>query len=170
MTEKPIASIIHHYSSIEDPRVDRQKKHPLQDIFFIALCADICGADNGLAIEEFGKAKIGWLTKLLGLQHGIPAHDTFGDVFAAIDNEQFGECFSNRVSDLASLTDGEVIAMDGKCLRRSLDKASKKAAILGSVHGRSPIAWFWVRLKGTINPMKLRPFPSCYPGWLLQEV
>ena len=91
MIEKPIASIIHHFSSIEDPRVDRQKKHQLQDIFFIALCAVICGADNWVAIEEFGKAKIDWFTKLLGLQHGIPAHDTFGDVFAAIDNEQFGE-------------------------------------------------------------------------------
>ena len=129
MIEKPIASIIHHFSSIEDPRVDRQKKHQLQDIFFIALCAVICGADNWVAIEEFGKAKIDWFTKLLGLQHGIPAHDTFGDVFAAIDNEQFGECFSNWVSDLASLTEGEVIAIDGKCLRRSIDKASRKAAI-----------------------------------------
>lgn len=129
MIEKPIASIIHHFSSIEDPRVDRQKKHQLQDIFFIALCAVICGADNWVAIEEFGKAKIEWFTKLLGLQHGIPAHDTFGDVFAAIDNEQFGECFSNWVSDLASLTEGEVIAIDGKCLRRSIDKASRKAAI-----------------------------------------
>ena len=123
MIEKPIASIIHHFSSIENPRVDRQKKHQLQDIFFIALCAVICGADNWVAIEEFGKAKIDWFTKLLGLQHGIPAHDTFGDVFAAIDNEQFGECFSNWVSDLASLTEGEVIAIDGKCLRRSIDKA-----------------------------------------------
>ena len=76
-----------------------------------------------MAIEEFGKARIEWFTKFLGLQHGIPAHDTFGDVFAAIDNEQFGECFSNWVSDLASLTEGEVIAIDGKCLRRSLGKA-----------------------------------------------
>ena len=74
MIEKPIASIIHHFSSIEDSRVDRQKKHQLQDIFFIALCAVICGADNWVAIEEFGKAKIDWFTKLLGLQHGIPAH------------------------------------------------------------------------------------------------
>ena len=93
MIEKPIASIIHHFSSIEDPRVDRQKKHQLQDIFFIALCAVICGADNRVAIEEFGKAKIDWFTKLLGLQHGIPSHDTFGDVFAAIDNEHLASVF-----------------------------------------------------------------------------
>ena len=129
MTDKPTPSIIHHFSSIEDPRLDRQKKHKLQDIFFITLCAVICGADNWVAIEEFGKAKVDWFTELLSLQHGIPAHDTFGDVFAAIDSQQFSECFTNWVSDLANLTEGEVIAIDGKCLRRSIDRASKKSAI-----------------------------------------
>ena len=82
-----------------------------------------------MAIEEFGKAKVDWFTELLSLQHGIPAHDTFGDVFAAIDSQQFSECFTNWVSDLANLTEGEVIAIDGKCLRRSIDRASKKSAI-----------------------------------------
>ena len=129
MNTTPTASIIHHFSTIKDPRVNRQKKHELQDIFFIALCAVICGADNWVSIEEFGNAKKAWFTELLGLQHGIPSHDTFGDVFAAIDTAQFSDCFSNWVADLASLTEGEVIAIDGKCLRRSLDKASKKAAI-----------------------------------------
>lgn len=125
----PTASIIHHFSNIEDPRINRQKKHQLQDIFFITLCAVICGADNWVAIEEFGKAKENWFTELLGLSHGIPSHDTFGDVFAAINTEQFSECFSKWVADLANLTEGEVIAIDGKCLRRSIDKAAKKAAI-----------------------------------------
>lgn len=129
MTDKPTASIIHHFSNIADPRLDRQKKHKLQDIFFITLCAVICGADNWVAIEEFGKAKIDWFTEVLRLEHGIPAHDTFGDVFAAIDSKQFSECFTNWVSDLANLTQGEVIAIDGKCLRRSIDNASKKSAI-----------------------------------------
>ena len=125
----PTASILHHFSSIKDPRVNRQKKHELQDIFFITLCAVICGADNWVAVEEFGKAKEAWFTEQLNLENGIPSHDTFGDVFAAIDTEQFSESFSKWIADLASLTQGEVIAIDGKCLRRSLDKASKKAAI-----------------------------------------
>ena len=129
MIEKPTASILHHFSSIKDPRVNRQKKHQLQDIFFITLCAVICGADNWVAIEEFAEAKKEWFTGLLGLQNGIPSHDTFGNVFAAIDTENFSECFSKWVTDLANLTEGEVIAIDGKCLRRSLDKASNKAAI-----------------------------------------
>ena len=84
MIEKPTPSIIHHFSSINDPRVNRQKKHQLQDIFFISLCAMICGADNWVAIEEFGLAKEEWFTELLGLEHGIPSHDTFGEVYAAI--------------------------------------------------------------------------------------
>lgn len=129
MIEQPIASILHHFSSIKDPRVNRQKKHQLQDIFFITLCAVICGADNWVAIEEFAEAKKDWFTELLKLQNGIPSHDTFGNVFAVIDTEKFSECFSRWVSDLANLTEGEVIAIDGKCLRRSIDKASNKSAI-----------------------------------------
>ena len=89
----------------------------------------ICGADNWVAIEEFGLAKEAWFKQLLGLENGIPSHDTFGEVYAAIETEQFSICFSNWVADLACLSEGEGIAIDGKCLRRSLDKSSKKAAI-----------------------------------------
>ena len=129
MTAKPTPSIIHHFSSIKDPRINRQKKHQLQDIFFISICAIICGADNLVAVEEFGVAKEEWFTEVLGLENGIPSHDTFGEVYAAIDTDQFCICFSRWVSDLADITEGEIIAIDGICLRRSIDKASKKAAI-----------------------------------------
>jgi predicted transposase YbfD/YdcC len=129
MIEQPIASIIHHFSTITDPRRDRHKKHRLSDIFFITLCATICGADNWVAIERFGKAKEPWFTEKLDLAHGIPSHDTLGDVFAAIDTEQFSECFSSWVADLSHLVEEDIIAIDGKCLRRSIDNASNKAAI-----------------------------------------
>jgi hypothetical protein len=84
MIVKPTPSIIQHFSSIKDLRANRQKKHQLQDIFFISLCAMICGADNWVAIEEFGLAKEEWLTELLGLEYGTPSQDTFGEVYAAI--------------------------------------------------------------------------------------
>lgn len=129
MTDQPIASIIHHFSDIADPRIDRHKKHLLSDIFFITLCATICGADNWVAIERFGKAKEQWFTEQLNLENGIPSHDTLGDVFAVIDTEQFSHCFSNWVADLSNLVEEDIIALDGKCLRRSIDKASNKAAI-----------------------------------------
>ena len=109
--------------------MDRQKKHQLQDILFITLCAVICGADNWVMVEQFGQAKKAWFTQPLGLEQGIPSHDTFGAVFSAIDSTVFAQCFSHWVADLVSLTDGQVIAIDGKSIRRSLDTASRKAAI-----------------------------------------
>ncbi len=130
MKPAPSSSILHHFSPIKDPRIDRQKKHQLSDIFFITLCAVICGADNWVMIEEFGKAKKDWFEKQLGgLPNDIPSHDTFGRVFSAIDTEAFSQCFSRWVADVASLTHGEVVAIDGKTVRRSLDRASNKAAI-----------------------------------------
>lgn len=129
MTLSASASIIEHFSSIPDPRLNRRKLHKLNDIFFITLCAVICGANDWVAIEEFGKAKKSWFDELLGLENGIPSHDTFGNVFAAIDTQKFSECFSRWVADLTELSGENIIAIDGKCLRRSMDKASNKAAI-----------------------------------------
>jgi len=112
-----------------DPRMNRRKQHHLKDIFFITLCASICGADSWVAIETFGRAKEAWFTKILSLKNGIPSHDTFGYVFSVIDIEEFSRCFSRWVADLSELSDGEIISIDGKCLRRSIDTASNKAAI-----------------------------------------
>jgi len=123
------ASIIKHFSSIPGPRIDRRKRHKLSDIFFITLCASICSANDWVAVELFGKAKEEWFTELLGLENGIPSHDTFGNIFAVIDTELFSECFSRWVADLTKLSGENIIAIDGKCLRRSMDKASNRAAI-----------------------------------------
>ena len=129
MKLRPTASILEHFASIPDPRLDRRKRHKLSDIFFITLCAVICGADDWASIEQFGRAKEKWFTIVLDLKHGIPSHDTFGRVFGLIDTQQFSECFSRWVADLGDLSNGEIIAIDGKCLRRSLDSASDKSAI-----------------------------------------
>jgi len=122
-------SIIEHFSSIPDPRLDRKKLHKLSDIFFITLCAAICGANDWVAVEMFGKARKDWFTELLDLENGIPSHDTFGKVFSIIDTQLFSECFSRWVSSLIELSDENIIAIDGKCLRRSMDKASNKSAL-----------------------------------------
>jgi len=125
----PTTSIISHFSSIADPRIERRKRHELKDIFFITLCASICGANSWVAIETFGKAKETWFTKLLSLQNGIPSHDTFGNVFSLINTEEFCHCFSRWVDDLRQVSKLDIISIDGKCLRRSLDASSNKAAI-----------------------------------------
>jgi predicted transposase YbfD/YdcC len=129
MNSTPTASIIQHFSPLPDPRIKRGKRHELITIFFIAICAVICGANDGVAIETYGKAKKAWFDKVLNLENGIPSHDTFNNIFRVIDTQLFSECFSRWMADIATLSVGEVIAIDGKCLRRSLDTASKKSAI-----------------------------------------
>ena len=95
----------------------------------MTLCAVVCGADNWVMIEQFCEAKKDWFCAQLNLEHGIPSHDTISRVFSLIDIQHFSECFTNWVNDLVTLSAGEVIAIDGKCLRRSLDKASGKSAV-----------------------------------------
>jgi hypothetical protein len=101
-TEFNIAS---HFSSIEDPRINRCKRHELLDIFVITICAVICGADNWVAIEMFGKSKYEWFKTFLNLENGIPSHETFGNVFRALDSSKFEECFLNWVNSLAKSFD-----------------------------------------------------------------
>lgn len=118
-----------YFSKLTDPRIDRTKQHSLEDIIIIAICGTICGADGWTEIEEYGKAKFKWLKTFLLLPNGIPSHDTFGRVFSLLDPEQFQECFLGWVQSVVTLTKGEVVAIDGKTLRKSFDKASEKAAI-----------------------------------------
>src|SRR5579875_1365250 len=78
-------SLIEHFAALEDPRVERTKLHPLVSIVVIALCAVICGAESWDEIAAFGEAKQTWLESFLDLPNGIPSHDTFNRVFAALD-------------------------------------------------------------------------------------
>jgi predicted transposase YbfD/YdcC len=127
--EKTGAAIADYFAEIEDPRVERTKDHELLDIIVIAICAVICGADGWTGMEAFGKAKLAWLETFLELPNGIPSHDTFGRVFARIDPQAFERCFLNWIRAVYEITAGQVIAIDGKCLRHSYDAQSKKAAI-----------------------------------------
>ena len=129
MNRRPVASITEHFESLPDPRVERTKQHLLQDILTIAICGVICGADSWVEMEQFGEAKESWLRTFLKLPNGIPSHDTFGRVFAALDPEVFGRCFSSWIAAVSKVTKGSVVAIDGKTLRRSFDKGSEKAAI-----------------------------------------
>jgi predicted transposase YbfD/YdcC len=127
-------SIRDHFASLADPRSDHTKHHQLLDIITIALCGVICGAEGWVEIEQFGNAKLPWLRTVLDLPHGIPSHDTFGRVFAALDPAQFQQCFLGWVQAVVArtggqLTPGQVVALDGKTLRRSHDRTNGKAAI-----------------------------------------
>lgn len=118
-----------HFEGLEDPRKGNARQHIFVEILIIAICAVICGADGWNDIELFGKNKKEWLKSFLELPKGIPSHDTFGRVFAQIKPEEFQKRFIEWVEAVEKLTEGQVIAIDGKKLRRSLDENTGKAAI-----------------------------------------
>jgi len=123
------ATIAEHFGSLEDPRVERTKHHQLLDILIIAICAVVCGADDWVAVESFGQARREWLETFLPLEGGIPSHDTFGRVFARLNPDAFRACFRSWIQAVFTQTRGQVVALDGKTLRRSHDNARGKAAI-----------------------------------------
>lgn len=129
MEEKISAAIEQHFGTLTDPRVDRTKLHKLMDILVIAICAVIGGADTWEDVEEFGKAKIEWFQTFLELPNGIPSHDTFTRVFARLDPQQFEASFIRWMGAIAEVINGQVIAIDGKVLRRSHDRGIGKSAI-----------------------------------------
>ena len=129
MPTPPTASILAHFHDLDDPRISPATRHELLDIVAIALCAVICGADSWVEVAAFGHAKRSWLSTFLALPHGIPSHDTFGRVFAALDPAQFETGFRSWVATVARLTGGEVVAVDGKTLRRSHDRPNGQAAL-----------------------------------------
>jgi predicted transposase YbfD/YdcC len=129
MPEPQPATLQAHFAEVTDPRVDRGKLHLLLDILVIAICAVICGADTWVEMEAYGRAKEEWLKRFLPLPHGIPSHDTFARVLARLKPEELQRCFLNWIQAVSNLTHGEVVAIDGKTLRRSFDRAAGKGAI-----------------------------------------
>lgn len=123
------ATLIEKFSGLSDPRVERTKKHSMTDILVLSICGFICGVDNWVDLEEFAQIRHDWFKTFLELPNGIPSHDTFGRFYAALDPVAFSRCFTGWIQSVAEVTEGEVVAVDGKTLRRSFDKASSKAAI-----------------------------------------
>jgi predicted transposase YbfD/YdcC len=129
MKLRPKITITDHFSELEDPRIERTKRHKLIDIITITICAVICGADGWKDIELYGQCKYKWLKKFLELPNGIPSHDTFARVFSLLNPEQLQQCFLRWVESISRITFGEVIAIDGKTLRHSYDRSKNKPAI-----------------------------------------
>lgn len=123
------ASIAEHFSTLKDPRIERHKKHKLVDIILLAICAILSGAEGWEAIEEYGHAKLEWLRKFISLEHGIPTHDTIARVLSRVSAKGLQQCFMNWVAAVHEVTAGQVVAMDGKTVRRSYDRAARKSAI-----------------------------------------
>ena len=126
----PSISVLHHFATLTDPRDHRARKHQLSDVLVIALCATLAGAESWPDIEEFGNAKKSFFTGFLKLPNGIPSHDTFNRVFAALDPVAFQDSFTSWISAVAARLDFKHFAVDGKSSRGTADKA----AGLGCLH------------------------------------
>lgn len=121
MESQAVATIETHFDSVEDPRLVGKTDYPLINILVITICGTLCGADNWVAIENFGKAQVEWLSQFLDLEKGIPAHDTFGRVFGLLEPEQFCGAFVSWMQAVARVAAGELVALDGKQLCGSHD-------------------------------------------------
>lgn len=118
-----------HFEKLVDPRVQGRCAHRFLDILCIGLCAVLCGAEGFKEIEEFGKSKKDWLSSWLTLASGIPSHDTFRRVFAALDPVEFGKCFMGWTLEARKLLGGELINVDGKLARGSRSEKKKQSAL-----------------------------------------
>lgn len=125
------ASLEAHFSELVDPRRDRGRNHLLIEIIIMAVVAVIGGANDWVHVELFCRAKEKWLRSDLKLKlpYGVPSHDTFGRVFSLLSPEAFQRCCINRVEAMVHLKVGEVVALDGKHLRRSYDRFRGKDAV-----------------------------------------
>jgi len=120
--------IAEHFQELTDPR-RREVTYPLINMVVMALCAVLSGADDFVSIARWANKKKEWLAKFLDMSAGVPSHDRFNAVLAAIKPAEFEKCLLSWITALHKITDGQVIAIDGKTLRRSFDAASSKAAI-----------------------------------------
>jgi hypothetical protein len=146
------------FAALTDPRMSRRRDHSLLNILTISLCAIISGCEDFNAIEMYGKSKLDWFKTFLDLPNGIPSHDTFNDVLNRLKPTEFAEAFTRWVSLLGDL-DGDIVALDGKVMRRTLDKVNGCSAIhlvsAWSVHNN--LCFGQVKVSGKSNEITAIP-------------
>ena len=123
-----MASLLTILAGITDPRSGNAQRHGLLDILVIALAASVCGAETCVDFAEFAEDREGLLREFLSLENGLPSHDTFSRVFRLLDPQAFGQAFAAFLDDLGQDGAG-VLAIDGKTLRRSFDRAAGRSAL-----------------------------------------
>ena len=135
-----LPSLVAHFEGLPDPRINRTKDHKLIDLLVIAVCTLLCGGESFNDMEEFGQAKQDWFKTFLELPEGIPSHDTFNRLFAALNPQQFLECFLRWTQSLRTAIAGEIVAIDGKALRRAVQRGQSAKYIVNA----------WARQNGLV--------------------
>lgn len=124
-----VQSFVEMFAQLPDPRVERTRKHSLESILFLCLCAVVCGANDPVAIERFGIARQEFLERFVEFPSGVPSHDTIGRVLAKLDPAALEAFFARWMRGVAEATKHDVVAIDGKTLRRAFDKAAGGAFV-----------------------------------------
>jgi predicted transposase YbfD/YdcC len=129
MSSSLVCKICNHFENVTDPRKNRGQNFPLVEIVFLALCGSICDCNHWSDVERFGKAKLAWLRQHFPFENGIPSHDTFSRVFSRLDTLQFYATLKSWAQEMAHKLTGKTIAMDGKTLCGSHDRANGKSVL-----------------------------------------
>ena len=150
-------SIVECFEGLPDPRIERTRLHKLVDILVIGLCSQLTGGEGFTDMKLFGMAKLEWLRTFLDLPNGIPSHDTFNRVFSAIDPHCFLECFVQWVKGICPALEGEVVAIDGKALRRALDEGDSIPYIVSAWASENGLALGQVKVNDKSNEITAIP-------------
>jgi predicted transposase YbfD/YdcC len=116
------------FSALPDPRQSKKVLYPLDEVLLLTLCAVLCGADGWVSVAQFGEQKLKFLRRFLPFENGTPSHDQLGLIFGTLDAQAFQTCFIAWTEALSGAIAG-VVAIDGKTVRRSFDRAGNKGAI-----------------------------------------
>lgn len=121
-------------------------------------------------MEKFGKAKLEWLRQFAPFTKGMPPHDRMAAVILRLNPKTFQACFCSWTRTVAAVTEGEVVAVDGKTARGARDRrhATPRLRCTGTAPGASAIGWCWGKKPPRRHPTRSRPFPSFWSCWSLQ--
>lgn len=157
VTKTQLSSLITILDEVPDPRVTATVDHDLPDILTIALCTILCGGDSFYDMEEFGQVRLDWLKTFLRLRNGAPTHDTYNRVFQAMDPDQFSDCLSRWTQSVRAVLGGEVVALDGKAMRRALKKGEDPRVIVSAWATESGLLLGQRRVKDKSNEITAVP-------------
>lgn len=132
VTKTQLVSLITILEEVPDPRVTATVDHDLPDILTIGLCTVLCGGESFYDMEEFGEVRLDWLKTFLRLRNGAPTHDTYNRVFQALAPEKFGDCLARWTQSVRAVLAGEVVALDGKAVRRALNRGEDARVIVSA--------------------------------------
>jgi predicted transposase YbfD/YdcC len=156
-TRTPLANLLTILEEVPDPRVRATVDHQLVDILTIALCTILCGGDSFYDMEEFGQVRLEWLRTFLGLRHGAPTHDTYNRVFQALDPEVFGDCLARWTQSVRTVLGGEVVALDGKTVRRALNRGEDARVIVSAWATESGLLLGQRKVRNKSNEITVMP-------------